>query len=106
MVCCFPNHITKQASFTLSKLRKKYNRLCLITFLLITLLSITGVKVVRKLVAAIRQWQLRRQADAYDHEEERSENEGENCNCALCYVNIRTIIFKPCRHYAICRYCY
>ena len=43
----FPNHITKQASYSLSKLRKKYNRLCLITFLLVTLLGITGVKATR-----------------------------------------------------------
>jgi hypothetical protein len=58
--CSFPDHITKQASYTLSKLRKQYNRLCLITFLLVLLLSITGIKVARQVIAKIRQWRSRR----------------------------------------------
>jgi hypothetical protein len=41
-----------------------------------------------------------------DEGEERSEDEGDNCNCIVCYEKVRNIIFKPCLHYAVCKSCF
>ena len=78
----------------------------MMAILLVLLLGLTGFKVAREIISRIKQWRMNKYSKDYDSHEERSENEGENCNCTLCYVNIRTIIFKPCRHYAVCKYCF
>ena len=54
----FPNHLTKQVNYTISKLKKKYNRLCLITVLLVLLLGITGIKLAREIISKIKKWRL------------------------------------------------
>lgn len=45
--CVFPKYVTKQVSYIESKLKKRYNKLCLITFLFVVLLTITVIKVIR-----------------------------------------------------------
>jgi hypothetical protein len=68
IICEIPHYVTKQKSYIESKLRKKYNRLRLITLLLIILLTITGIKVLRKLYGMFNRWQIHRNANVEYHE--------------------------------------
>lgn len=96
--------MTKQRSYVEVKIRKHEKRLMLITFLLASLLLITGIKFIRKLYAYFKQWRLKQGAS--EDNAARSEDEGDNCNCIVCYENVRNIIFKPCLHYAVCKPCF
>jgi hypothetical protein len=77
----------------------------LINFLLACLLIITGIKFIRKVYEEVKKWRMKNGMKD-DEGEERSEDEGDNCNCIVCYEKVRNIIFKPCLHYAVCKSCF
>jgi hypothetical protein len=59
IVCRFPKYVTKQRSYVESKISKQEKRLMLISFLLASLLIITGIKFIRRLYDYFKKWRLR-----------------------------------------------
>lgn len=39
-------------------------------------------------------------------EELPSDSEDNTFSCYICYTNVRSVVFMPCKHYGVCRSCY
>ena len=96
-----PQYITKQISFILKRLKKKYEFIekffLFALFAHLVLLYYLGRWAYDKYLTNLTMRE--------DLEEENEEIHP-NHECIICYSRVKSVIFKPCRHYVLCYQCY
>jgi len=101
-----PEYFLKDKSFVLDEIAKKIRkkRILLIVYILVNFYC--GYKLVRKFYTKLKNW--------FKEKEEQEDlklksldkfRQFETMKCVVCFQQVRNIIFKPCKHLAICHLC-
>lgn len=101
-----PEYFLKDKSFILEEIAKAIRRKRVILALYFVVNFYCLVKLLRHSYSFLKRWLKKKEAkqeiELHDLEKFR---QNEHMKCVVCFQHVRNVIFKPCKHLAVCRVC-